>query len=62
MSEQLITIKDAAKTLAVTEKKVRELCHRGAKHGGIDGMKIDRLWRISKNEVDNFIDYNKRKG
>jgi excisionase family DNA binding protein len=59
---QLVTTKQAAKTLAISEKKVRELCQRGSRKGGIEACKIDTQWRIRSSEVDEFIKHQIRKG
>jgi excisionase family DNA binding protein len=56
MPEQLVTTKQAAKILAVAEKKVRELCARGLKYGGLEALKIGTKWRIPLKELDRFIE------
>ena len=60
MPEQLLTVRQVAKTLAVTEKKVRDLCMRGTKLGGLKALKIDSQWRIPSAEVNEFIENKKR--
>jgi len=61
MPEQLLTVRQVAKILAVTEKKVRELCMRGSKQGGLEALKIDSLWKIPEEEVGKFIEFKKRR-
>jgi excisionase family DNA binding protein len=56
MPEQLITVKQAAKILALSEKKVRELCLRGLKYKGLQAIKIDTQWRIPLNELNTFVE------
>ncbi|MEN6320715.1 MAG: helix-turn-helix domain-containing protein [Syntrophaceae bacterium] len=62
MPEQLLTTLQVAEILAIREEKVRALCQRGSKHGGLDAGKIDSQWRIPVDEVNKFIDHIKRKG
>ncbi len=59
MPEQFITIKQVAKTLTLTEKKVRDLCLRGIRYDGLGAIKIDTQWRISASELDRFIEARK---
>lgn len=61
MPEQFITIKQVAKTLALTEKKARDLCLRGIRYDGLDAIKVDTQWRISATELDRFIESRKRR-
>jgi len=60
MPEQLLKVSQVAGLLAVTEKKVRELCLRGSKQGGLEAIKIDSQWRISEAEVTAYIENKKR--
>jgi excisionase family DNA binding protein len=59
MPEQLITVKQAATILALSEKKVRELCLRGLKYKGLQAIKIDTQWRIPLNELNTFVESRK---
>lgn len=56
----MLTVSQVAGYLAVTEKKVRELCLRGSKLGGLEAIKIDSQWRISQDEVAKFIEHKTR--
>ncbi len=60
MPEQLFTIRQTSKVLALSERKVRQLCLRGIKYGGVDAVKIDSQWRVPSSELDRFV--NARKG
>jgi excisionase family DNA binding protein len=59
MPEQMVTVKQAAKVLALSEKKVRELCLRGLKYKGLQAIKIDTQWRIPLSELDSFVESRK---
>ncbi len=61
MADQFITTKEAAKILALKEKKVRDLCLRGIRYDGLDAIKIDSQWRISMDELSRFIESRKRR-
>jgi excisionase family DNA binding protein len=60
MPKQLLTVRQVAECLAVTENKVRSLCQRGSKGGGLEALKIDSQWRIPQDEVTKFIEYKTR--
>lgn len=62
MPEQLRPLAEVASLLGITENKARQLCQRGAKHGGLDAGKIDRRWYVSDDEVDRYQDFIKRRG
>lgn len=61
MAEQMITVKQAAKILALSEPVVRNLCLRGTRYDGLDAIKINGHWRIPVSQLDRFIESRKGK-
>lgn len=55
MPEQLVTVKQAAQILALTQRKARDLCLQGVKRGGLGAIRIGAQWRIAVSELDRFI-------
>lgn len=53
---ELITVKEAAERLAITERALREWLKRG----DIQGIKMGRIWRLEKSVVEDFINDNRR--
>ena len=49
--EKLLTVEDAAKVLLVKPTTVREWL----KAGKLKGMKMGRLWRVWKSELEAFL-------
>ena len=50
-TEKLLTVKDAAKVLLVKPTTVREWL----KAGKLKGVKMGRLWRVWKSELEVFL-------
>ena len=50
-AEKLLTVEDAAKVLLVKPTTVREWL----KAGKLKGMKMGRLWRVWKSELEAFL-------
>ena len=52
MEEKLLTPKEVASILAVSPKSVREWLQQGR----LKGVRVGRLWRIRKRDLDAFLD------
>ena len=52
MEEKLLTPKEVASILAVSPKSVREWLLQGR----LKGVRVGRLWRIRKRDLDAFLD------
>ncbi|MBZ5698674.1 MAG: helix-turn-helix domain-containing protein [Acidobacteriia bacterium] len=48
---KLLTVREAAKQLALAPKTVRKLI----KTGSLRGVRVGRLWRVDQDELDLFV-------
>jgi hypothetical protein len=58
--EQFYDIKVVAKTLSISERRVRALCQKAERGepGGLKGLKIGVHWRVKESDLKEFIDQN----
>ena len=57
MTDQVLTIKQVAEYLQVTEKTIYTLVQEGS----LPGFKVRGQWRFKKVDIENWIEENKRK-
>lgn len=55
MTEQVMTIKQVAEYLQVTQKTIYELTWKGE----LPGFKVGKAWRFKKEDIDRWIEMNK---
>jgi excisionase family DNA binding protein len=53
MAGKLLTPEQAASRLAVSSRSIREWL----RNGKLKGVKAGKLWRISDNDIENFLDH-----
>ncbi len=58
MDDEILTIKEVAAYLKLTEKTA----YRLAAEGDIPGFKVGGSWRFKRREIENWIDEQSRKG
>ena len=56
MTERTLTIKELAKYLSVTERTIYNLLERGE----LPGFKVGANWRFRKEDIDKWIEDNKK--
>jgi len=56
MTERALTIKELAKYLNVTERTIYNLLERGE----LPGFKVGANWRFRKEDIDKWIEDNKK--
>lgn len=56
MTERTLTIKELAKYLNVTERTIYNLLERGE----LPGFKVGANWRFRKEDIDKWIEDNKK--
>lgn len=56
MTERALTIKELAKYLNVTERTIYNLLERGE----LPGFKVGANWRFRKEDIDEWIEGNKK--
>lgn len=56
MTDSLMTVKDVAKYLKVEESTI----YTWAKDGRIPGIKLGHFWRFKKDDIDRWLEENKR--
>lgn len=56
MTERTLTIKELAKYLNVTERTIYNLLERGE----LPGFKVGANWRFRKEDIDEWIEGNKK--
>ncbi len=57
MPGKLLTLKQAAEILGVTDRTVQNLILRGDLHG----FQVGERWRVEESEIDAYIERQKRK-
>ena len=57
MNERTLTIKELAKYLNVTERTIYNLLERGE----LPGFKVGANWRFRKEDIDKWIEENKKR-
>ncbi|MRG71100.1 helix-turn-helix domain-containing protein [Alphaproteobacteria bacterium HT1-32] len=58
MDDEILTIKEVAAYLKLTEKTA----YRLAAEGGIPGFKVGGSWRFRRREIEKWIDEQSKKG